>query len=391
MLRPLLPFALSVAFHLSCLAPSETLAQNTAPPNGVRATNNQVADSDHDNDLSGQTDLANTLDSRVATFKIGSAISLSGPMAAFGDRCQKAYSMAMEDLRSKTVESGFKLELVIEDSPSNLPRSAISALNRLDYRNDLIAVLGFFAPEEVDAVTPLVSKKGLGLMSFCRGAANPKYSRFFWPAPAYEGAAAALHLRKSFKRVAIIGDDSNWNEQLIRGFEAEFKKLDGDIVFSEQLSADTKMVSSSLLKMAKQEPEALFIPSFYLFPLITKEIHNLKLKLPLFSVELEDSIIQLASPYGDDVLHIRPSTKSDFAKRFKDQFGIPADLPASYCYDQIAAVHQILSSLPENQRTRQSFADALLKLDNFSGVSGELVFKATGTETPLEWVRAGGS
>ena len=319
--------------------------------------------------------------------KLGAIIGLTGGMSAWGDRCQKAYSLALNDIKSETGELPF--ELVIEDSPETLPKNSLTALHKLDRVDRIFTLIGVFTPEEVEALTPILERKEIGLISFVRGTTSLKRARYLWPDPIYESAAAATELRKRHKRVAILSDQASWTEQASKGFSDRFKELGGTIVSNQSLPINVNSVRTEVLKAKNSAPEALFIPSYYLFSYYVKEISILRLNIPIYGIELDDSAWELSKPYSAGVKFIRPYVFEKFDARFRSNFNIAADLPASYCYDQVRLAHTTFISLPAENRTettlRKSFGRALESVSEYDGVSGKLIFKPTRTESPLGW------
>ena len=61
------------------------------------------------------------------TLKIGAPQPMTGPDAPFGDKFQKAYSMAVEEINAKGGVNGRKLEVIIEDHQAKNPLAATVA------------------------------------------------------------------------------------------------------------------------------------------------------------------------------------------------------------------------------------------------------------------------
>lgn len=314
--------------------------------------------------------------------KLGSIITLTGDMAAWGERCQRAYTLALEDVRGQPPE----ITLIIEDSPQSLPKHTVSAFRKLDSIDRVAAILGVFSVEEVDAIVPLLKRANLGLLSFVPGKTHLRSGLFLWPHPEYEARYAARSLRERYSKVAVLADGSAWTEQVSLAFKAEFERLGGVITSLQIPPIDTKQVGTEVLRVKKSGAEAVFIPSYYLFLQYVKELSALKLTLPRYGVELDESMRVLAASFGEGVRFIRPAASQELDRRFKQRFGTLADLPASYCYDQVMLVHRVLKSLPEAQRSsRQEIQKALQNVTEHQGVSGLLHFTAEGTQSPLAW------
>ncbi len=321
--------------------------------------------------------------------KLGAIIGLTGNMAAWGDRCQKAYSLALEDLQCE--HGSLPFELLIEDSPESLPKNTLTALSKLEAMDQVFALIGVFSPEEVDAVTPVLNDKQMGLVSFAPGTIGPGTARYLWPDPQYEAEAVATELRKQFSRVAVLSDQTAWTEKVAQSFVRRFQKLGGEVVAMQAPAISAASVRTEALRAKSAKPEAIFIPSYYLFSQYTKELSAIKNTVPLFGIELDESARQLSMPHAEGVIFIRPAASNEFDARFRSKFGVAADLPATYCYDQLRLAHQLFLQIPSERREqtklRPAFAVALSQISSYRGVSGDLHFKPGRTESPLGWFR----
>jgi branched-chain amino acid transport system substrate-binding protein len=75
------------------------------------------------------------------TLKIGAPQPMTGPDAPFGDKFQKAYSMAVEEINAKGGVNGKKIEVIIEDHQAKNPLAATTA-EKLITQNQVLVLTG---------------------------------------------------------------------------------------------------------------------------------------------------------------------------------------------------------------------------------------------------------
>jgi branched-chain amino acid transport system substrate-binding protein len=75
------------------------------------------------------------------TLKIGAPQPMTGPDAPFGDKFNKAYSMAVEEINAKGGVNGKKIEVIIEDHQAKNPLAATAA-EKLITQNQVLVMTG---------------------------------------------------------------------------------------------------------------------------------------------------------------------------------------------------------------------------------------------------------
>ena len=75
------------------------------------------------------------------TLKIGAPQPMTGPDAPFGDKFQKAYSMAVDEINAKGGVNGSKIEVIIEDHQAKNPLAATVA-EKLITQNQVLVLTG---------------------------------------------------------------------------------------------------------------------------------------------------------------------------------------------------------------------------------------------------------
>ncbi len=92
------------------------------------------------------------------TIRIGTLLPLSRWGAAYGERLQKAYSLAIEEINSQGGVKGRKLELVAEDSQGK-PSLAAREARRLIEKEEVVALVGGWSSDIAWAVAQVANEK----------------------------------------------------------------------------------------------------------------------------------------------------------------------------------------------------------------------------------------
>ena len=87
-------------------------------------------------------------------FKIGSPLPMTGAGAAFGEKFQTAYTMAIDEINAKGGINGKKIELVIEDTQAK-PAVAVTNAKKLISSDKVIALVGGWSSGVALAVAPV--------------------------------------------------------------------------------------------------------------------------------------------------------------------------------------------------------------------------------------------
>ena len=84
------------------------------------------------------------------TIKIGAPQPMTGPDAPFGDKFQKAYSMAVDEINAKGGVNGRKIEVLIEDHQAKNPLAATAAEKLINQSQVLILTGGRASGQAVE-------------------------------------------------------------------------------------------------------------------------------------------------------------------------------------------------------------------------------------------------
>lgn len=318
--------------------------------------------------------------------RVGVILPLSGEFAAPGEACRKGVELAASELNAE----GTPVRILVQDSPSAAAKSTLSAYHKLKAADGVQVFLGFVSSEELSAVGPQAERDGSALVGFVASKFKPKNTVLVWMSPEVEARRFAAEIFKVQKRVAILSGNQEWESAVSDAFTREFERLGGKIVLRVDSPFDSKDVRGAVLKVKQTDAEAVLVPPYSLFSTYAKALRDIGIKLPLYSVELDQAAIDDSKGAAEGARVIRPADPGGaFVNRYKEYFkGVLPDLPASQCYDGMKIIGR---GAAQGARRGDDFAAYFAALKEYSGASGAIRFEANETifETDVLEVRNG--
>ncbi|MBX7136900.1 MAG: ABC transporter substrate-binding protein [Oligoflexia bacterium] len=302
--------------------------------------------------------------------KVGAISVLSGEGASWGVNHQRGTLLAAEEFNRKGGINGRSLEVIFEDSPSGIARNAVSAYTKLTSNDHVKFILGPLMMDEMLALAPLSKRDGV----FLGGATympNPGDNAFStWIDADLESDRIAREVLSKYKKVAILASQQSWEEQVAVRFNSTFTHFGGSIVLFEKPSFDAADVRAEVLKMKQKRPEAVFITSYLLLAKYLKEMRALGMSLPIFSLELDQSVIDSCSGAAEGLIFIAPDAPTDaFVKKFRERWKAEPDIPAASSYD---AANLLFTAMNESGAEVKKVIDFFKAFQGYDGAVGRI-------------------
>jgi branched-chain amino acid transport system substrate-binding protein len=321
--------------------------------------------------------------------KIGAISVLSGEGASWGVNHQRASLLAAEEFNASSSSNGKQIEIIFEDSPSGIGRNAVAAYLKLTQIDKVKFILGPVMMDELLAVAPLARRDEV-FISAATYMPNPPDNVFTtWIDADIESDLMANHVFKHYQRVAVLSSQQSWEAQVAHRFKATFLGLGGKITSFQEPLFDAVQVKTEVLKLKQSKPNAIFISSYYLLPKYLKELRRLKITLPIFSIELDQAIIDNSSGAAESLVFIAPSApESNFVEKFKKRWKANPDIPAASAYD---AAMLLFSAISNGNGEIGSVVDFFRQLQGYRGVTGQIskLNNKTSVSTSYYIVKAG--
>lgn len=341
------------------------------------------------------------------TIKIGVIAELTGDVPAVGASCKNAAEMAVKEVNDaggiQLGEKKYKVKLIIEDNAGKADQSASSA-QKLITQQKVTAIVGpnasrYALPAAEIAetsktilITPWSTAPKATLDS--KTNASKKYVfRACFIDPFQGGVLAKFTLNDlKLKKAAVLYDvASEYNKGIAEIFKEVYEKNGGRIVAFETYTTNDKDFSSQLTKIKKANPDIIFLPNYYSeVPLQIQQAKRLGIKAPFIGSDSwgSEELVKLCGKDCNDYYfstHYAADSASDTTKKFianyKAKYGATPDDVAALTYDSFGLLWQALKTAGKNDR--QAVRDALAKIPQYDGVTGNMQFKE-GSGDPIK-------
>ena len=331
--------------------------------------------------------------------KIGVIAELTGDIPAVGASCKNAAEMAVAEVNDaggiQLGDKKYKIKLIIEDNAGKADQSASSA-QKLITQQKVTAIVGPNASRyalpaaeiaesgKVVLITPWSTAPKATLDS--KTGASKKYvfrACFIDP---FQGRVVAkfaldnLHLKKA----AVLYDvASEYNKGIAEIFKEVYEQNGGKMVAFETYTTNDKDFSSQLTKIKQAAPEVIFLPNYYSeVPLQIQQAKRLGITVPFIGADAwgSEELVKLCGKDCNDYYfstHYAADAATDTTKKFiagyKAKYGTTPDDVAALTYDSFGLLLQALKTAGKNDR--QAVRDALAKIPQYEGVTGNMQFK----------------
>jgi ABC-type branched-subunit amino acid transport system substrate-binding protein len=244
--------------------------------------------------------------------------------------------------------------------------------------------------DEMLAVVPLAKRDGVFVVAATHLSDAPDNFFSTWIDAEVEAQRIAQFMAERHRTIAILSSQQSWELEVSRHIKNHMKKSGGSIVAIEEPSFEAPEVRSEVLRTKMRRPDAIFISSYYLLPRYLKEIYAQGLRVPVYSIELDQAIIS-ASPQSAaaGLTFIAPQTpKSDFILRFRKRWQASPDIPAASSYDSAQILFQHIEKAGGD---RKRVAELYRNFSEHQGVSGMIRREGGKTivDTAMYEVRSG--
>ena len=339
--------------------------------------------------------------------KVGIIAELTGDIPAVGASCKNAAEMAAAEVNDRGgIQLGdkkYKIKLIIEDNAGKADQSASSA-QKLITQNKVLAIVGPNASRyalpaaeiaetsKVVLITPWSTAPKATLDS--KTNASKKYVfRACFIDPFQGGVLAKFTLDNlKLKKAAVLYDvASEYNKGIAEIFKDVYEKNGGKIVAFETYTTNDKDFSSQLTKIKKAAPDIIFLPNYYSeVPLQIQQAKRLGITVPFIGADAWGSseLIKLCGADCNDYYfstHYAADAATETTKKFiasyQAKYGVIPDDVAALTYDSFGLLLQALKTAGKSDR--QAVRDALAKIPQYEGVTGNMQFKE-GSGDPIK-------
>jgi len=292
------------------------------------------------------------------------------------------------------------VELVIEDNESKA-ESAVKANTKMITQDDVLAIIGPQSSKQAVPAGEVANKYKTVMISPWSTNPNTTMDRpyvfrgcFLDP---FQGPVVANFITEEFgfTKAAVLYDvASDYPKGLAEVFKQAWEKKHGAgaVVAYESFTTKDTDFSSQLTTIVKSGAEVLFTPQYYNeVPLIVSQAKNLGWKGPIVgsdswgsaeTVELCGEAcygLFFSSHYA--AAGAKGATKA-FIDRYEKNYGYIPDDVAALTWDALQLAQQAIQNTGKItgrvDKDRTAVRDALAKIKNFAGITGNMTFTEEG-------------
>ena len=318
--------------------------------------------------------------------KIGYQLPLTGETAQYGQGFKNSAEMQLEAF-NKSGKLPVPVEIVFEDSRSDAKEGVNIARKFVD-DDEIVAVLGDFTSTVSMAAAQVYRREGMPQLS--QTASHPDYTKISEyqfrniTTQNQEGPYNAEWLTElGFKKVAVIAEQTDWGQSVVSGFSDAFEEEGGEIVFSEFFNRGLKDFRSTITKIERAAPDAIYTGFFYEDGAnFLRQMKQLGVDIPVFSTSAayNPALVDLG---GDAVEGMRltvtflPTSDDPHVKAFVDEYEkrygeVPGQFPAQ-AYDAVGIMLEAIARAYPDV-TRENIRDQLAATKDYPGVTGVTTF-----------------
>lgn len=331
------------------------------------------------------------------TIKIGAILPLTGDGAQIGALSNDAINLAINGYNNKKNLHNPKIIAIIEDDKLD-PKISVSAFQKLHDVNDVKIVIGPISSGATLAVAPLANKNKVTIIS--TGASANKVTRagsYIFRVELSDksgGIKQAEYARDSlnFKNMAILYVNNDYGQGLASVFSKKFKELGGSVDLSDGFQQGTTDFRTILTRIKALKVDAIFfVFNTEIVPFI-KQKYELKVKAKVFTTPVLENqkylndLGKLANGiryiyYGTFNKDNDDSLGTHFIQMFQKNYNQTPDYYAALAYD---ATGIVIKTLKDVDYDLSKFNNALYKIKNYPGVTGNISFDQNGdVEKPV--------
>ena len=338
------------------------------------------------------------------SIKIGINAPMTGDIPKVGEGSKFAAQMWLDDVNAAGgIEVGgkkFKVEIVIEDNESKA-ESAVKVATKMITEDEVLVIVGPQSSKQAIPAGGVANNYKTPMISpWSTNPATTKDRPFVFRGcflDPFQGPVLANFIKEEFgyTKAAVLYDvASDYPKGLAEFFKEAWEKINGagSVVAFESFTTKDVDFSSQLTKIRNSGAQVLFTPQYYNeVALIVKQAHELGWDKPIVGSDSWGSA-ELIEHCGDDCDGLFFSTHyaaagakgatKEFIDRYNKKHGYVPDDVGALTWDALRIVQKAIESsgkITGNiEKDRQAVRDALAKIKEFDGITGQMTFTEDG-------------
>ncbi len=321
---------------------------------------------------------------KVDKIKLGSILILTGEGASWGEAARNGIDLAINDINVNGGLLGKEVEVNHQDNAAN-PNKAVTAFQHLTDAQGIDIIIGpswsrsgLALVDLADEKQTIVISPSLGMADFNEGS---EYLFNTWPHDSLLSTELAnLVYSKGIRTVALIGAQDVWVKDQTNAFKKQFEQLGGTIkVIVEPDPSNKDVYTEALLIKQAKGLDAIVSTTdgVAVGTLVAKKARELGVDLPIYSITIDQNIINLANGAYEDLEYLTSLTPTEaFQQRYETEYNRAIEIGADSAYDAVLLIADAIESTGTTDTT--VLKDYLNNFKEYEGVSGHLISDGKG-------------
>ncbi|MBN8548974.1 MAG: ABC transporter substrate-binding protein [Deltaproteobacteria bacterium] len=316
--------------------------------------------------------------------KIGAVFSLSSWGALGGTQELNGLLMARDEINAAGGISGRPVQLIVEDTQSDLKSTAAAFRKLIDF-NSVSAIVGPNWAEFTEVAVPIAESAKVPFVSpsgYKEGLFENKKFSFTLQVPHYISARplAQAMAQRGYKSIAVLVTDNAYLEGIFDGFRRVLPESDARITSIERVSPSQSDFRSMIAKIKKSNADAvlaLLLEGGNLHNFLT-QARQLKLSLPIYSANgiPYDDLISKDMAIAEGVVffdYLVPGGP-EFIQAYTKRFGAQPGFASARAYDAL----YLIKAAIEQCGVQPAQIRECLSTSKYAGRSGTISFDRNG-------------
>lgn len=328
-----------------------------------------------------------------ANVKVGAIFPLTGGSAYQGKSFKQGIELAQEEINSKGLLNGKKLDILFEDD-KGIPAEGVNAAQKLITQNKVAAILGDFNSSVTLAVRAVTEREKVVQITPGSTADNitepghPYMFRNLMPNN-YQAPELAKYAtnKLALKNIAILAENTDYGRTGAEQYQKKAEELGAKILTVEYYNQGDKDFYPQLTKLKNLNAQAIFVSGLITEGAqILKQARDLGIKTQWLGLGgfTNDSFSKLAEGAAEGMIHVSyfepdykyfPDSK-EFVDNYNKKYGSNPDMYAANAYEAAYILAEAIKKAGGGDR--EKIREAMTQIKDLPGICGPTTFDKNG-------------
>jgi len=326
------------------------------------------------------------------TIDIGVVGTMTGAGQYFGEEQLRGLTIALEEINQEGGINGKKVNLILEDSRTDI-KEAVNSANKLIRFDNAKYIIGDTWNFTTYAMLPTINENQVLLISILENMDQSTADDYYFRlqpkvSDLVEEIAKYMYYQEGSRRVGIVQDLTDYGKEHTTAFVREFEKLGGEVVIIQEAEILSKDTRTQLIKVKDREIDTIFsMRSGTQTGVLMKEAKEIGIDVKWFS-QTHTQNNPIMESYGDVIEGVffpypKENFDSGFEKKYRERYNEMTNMFAANAYDALYILKEAIESVGEETDKVKEYllsmeyngATGNISFDQFGDVEKEIVIK----------------